>query len=73
MFGFNSPTKLTPIPFNIFDIIKEGDIRVGESYDRIARIVPQANDYKSIGSYCKPFPKLEGELKDFVEDETSKG
>lgn len=72
-FGFNSPKKLTPIPFDISSAIKEGDVRLGENYDRIGRIMPQANDYRSIASYCKPFPELEGELKDFVEDKRSNG
>ncbi|KAE9548304.1 hypothetical protein FO519_008486 [Halicephalobus sp. NKZ332] len=71
--GYNFPKKLTSVPFETSEVMKEAEIHLRESYDRIARIVPQANDYRSIASYCRPFPELEGELKSFVEDENSKG
>ena len=71
--GYNTPPKLTAVRFDTSEVMKGAEIHIRDSFDRIGRIVPHGNDFRSIGSYCKKIPPLEGDLKAFVEDETSKG
>lgn len=71
--GYNSPQKLTSVPFDTSEVMKGAEMHLRDSFDRIGRIVPHGNDFRSIGSYCRKLPDLDGELKPFVEDENSKG
>lgn len=64
---------MTSIVFDTSKVMQNAEMHLRDGFDRIGRIVPHSNDYRSIGSYCKKWPKLTGKLKEFVEDKTSKG
>ncbi|KAE9551525.1 hypothetical protein FO519_005272 [Halicephalobus sp. NKZ332] len=71
--GYDSPRKLTSVKFDTSEVMIEAEMQLRDGFDRIGRIVPHGNDFRSIGSHCGKIPSLEGEFKDFVEDENSKG
>ena len=59
--------------FDTLDVVKNAEMNLRESLDRLGRIAPIGDDFRSVGSHCKPAPPMNKELLHFVEDPTSEG
>uniref|UniRef100_A0A7E4WE84 UDP-glucuronosyltransferase n=1 Tax=Panagrellus redivivus TaxID=6233 RepID=A0A7E4WE84_PANRE len=72
-FFYTGPQLLNVENFDTYEIQRTAEMNLRDSFDRIGRIVPHAEDFRSVGSHCKVPESLTGDLKDFVEDKSSKG
>uniref|UniRef100_A0A914Q588 UDP-glucuronosyltransferase n=1 Tax=Panagrolaimus davidi TaxID=227884 RepID=A0A914Q588_9BILA len=70
---YENPEKLGVTSFDTLDVVRNAEMNIRESLDRLGRIAPIGDDFRSVGSHCKEFSPLPKDLADFVEDPTSKG
>uniref|UniRef100_A0A914YQD1 UDP-glucuronosyltransferase n=1 Tax=Panagrolaimus superbus TaxID=310955 RepID=A0A914YQD1_9BILA len=73
LMGYDNPIKLGVTSFDTFEIVRNSEMNLRESLDRLGRIAPIGDDFRSVGEHCKETPSMPKDLLNFVEDPTSEG